>query len=236
MSSHENSNTICTPLVGVSDSLLPQFDTITRKSITVKAPRARGVRKARKRGGASDDENDEPEEDDQVVSSDDDQPAQVLSESESENDVVSSDDEGMDQLIEDDSEGDIEGEESEEEKSDMPIPQGTYDFWQLIAKAQWSDRDERVRTNFDWSRYWTKHQRLYIKQEIENYITDIMGAISIVGMWDVMSQYDTLPKKRNLCMHIIARGRADYEGMLNDPTIVVAVQNQENGFERLLGF
>lgn len=230
----------CAPLVGANDNLIPQFATIHRRSIAVKAPRARGVRKPRNRNGASDDEGDK------VVSSDSEDdvapPAPVLDD----NDIVDDDSE-PDDLVSFDDTGDSDGSDgsdgpegksdehsdSDEQAEAVRIESGTYDFWTLIEQAQWSDRDQRQRNKFEWHRYWTPHQHRYLQQELNLYTTELSGALSIAGIWDIMPQYNTPEKKYQLCMHIVARGKQTFSATVDDPMFAVGLQSQENGFERL---
>lgn len=211
---------VCEPIVKANTNLLLNSEYIVAKKAPAKFVRRKVAPKRRARGKNAVSGDEDSDEDDLPL--DDDSDNEPLDDDDS---VASAESDTDESVVEDD---DV---EEQPVRQAAPIPANAYDFWNLISKAQWSDRDAHVRNNFDWTRYWTVAERQYIKQHIDTYLDRLYNMADIENIFMEMDYSND--QQESLCYHIIARGRQTYESILADPGFVYGLLGQENNFQRL---
>lgn len=112
---------------------------------------------------------------------------------------------------------------------------GKIDFWPLVAKLQWVDKESNhgpIRNPFRASQKWTFDEHKGVQREIRP-IFDRMKAQFDQARFAQHNLIDPDNMAR-MIYHVIARGQAVYESVLEDTDFGVGFIGQECGFMELV--
>lgn len=105
------------------------------------------------------------------------------------------------------------------------------DFWELINKLKWIDRDDNQGADRN-PRYpsecWSYDEFREVQREIRFYYDNLKDKFIAQQFWD--QHYMEEENKPKLLWHLIGRGQETFTAILADTTFAIAFLEQECGF------
>jgi hypothetical protein len=97
------------------------------------------------------------------------------------------------------------------------------EFYRLLSKLYWCDKDEGSRSALIIPRVLTIDERRYILQNMDNvYIPQLMDALSSITAFDGLSNL----QQKNMFAHIIGKGKSFNEGIQQNPDVSIYLIDQ----------
>ena len=109
-----------------------------------------------------------------------------------------------------------------------------FDFWDLIQRLNWVDREDAMAhaNPRSLNNIYSQYEYRYIQIEIIEYHERLLRKLNDQNFWAV--NHIQIDKISSILYHIIARGKEVYDAVFDDAVFAIAFIDQACGFEKLL--